>query len=559
MSLCAGVLVLDISIKALDKAITSKKKAADFIRKRVKVVEKIDGTKLTLIRNDEPFHPDDYTKNWIVSYKGRIIYPTEFKGLEARDREIKASAIGTSQYKFVHDHLRKVHPGTGSVPLDTEFFIEFVQNKPTVTRDYRSKHGLFLVGFGSTRHATSRGHIYSAASFEGSPDTLRAYREMLQLGEFPLIFEGNFSSQNEILAGCLDPKLSGMFQDGFVNTNFSDPQSIVSLVVSVFSGLQSSLGGAAEGVVLQVGGDDLSEQELYKVLTPDQHSKDVRWEKKARFRAATEDEENAYRAEITAAAQSFVRQIPEGDLEDMFGELSRLVYGMREVPYHPVKSKISIQEDIFLQAKLGILYAGTNEAQSIAMIPMAAKPYHRGHDNLIRSAVADGHDAVIVFLSMGGRDGISSRDMVPLWRKVYLPGFMRQYGNKVSIMFSDSPMSDTLKFARNFAREADKNVSIYGGVGLDGANEAQARVDIVLGKNPELADKITAVGVNRSDTGGISGTAMRDAIVSGDKSSFIQNLPDWLSDDDANIVWRTLSKESTQLESLIRSLVKGVL
>ncbi len=418
--------MLDISIKALDKSITSKKKAIDFIKKHVKVVEKIDGTKLTLIRNDEPFDPDDYTKNWIVSYKGRIIYPTEFKGLESRDQEIKASALGTSQYKFVHDHLRKVHSGTGSIPLDTEFFIEFVQNKPTVTRDYGSKHGMFLVGFGSTGHAVSRGHIYSSADFENTSGLMREYRLMLQLGEFPVIFEGNFSSPEEIFRGSLEPKLKSMFQDGFANTDFSDPLSIVSLVVSVFSNLQSSLGGAAEGVVLQVGGDDISTQELYKVLAADQHSKEVRGQKKSRFRAASEDEEEFYKAEVSAAAQSFAKQIPEGDLEDMFAELSSLVYGMKDVPYHPVKSKINVQEDIFLQAKMGILYSGTNEAQSIAMIPMAAKPFHRGHDSLIQSAIEDGHDAVIVFLSMGGREGIEPKDMVPLWRKVYVPGFMRE-------------------------------------------------------------------------------------------------------------------------------------
>ena len=119
----------------------------------------------------------------------------------------------------------------------------------------------------------------------------------------------------------------------------------------------------------------------------------------------------------------------------MFAELSSLVYGMKDVPYHPVKSKINVQEDIFLQAKMGILYSGTNEAQSIAMIPMAAKPFHRGHDSLIQSAIEDGHDAVIVFLSMGGREGIEPKDMVPLWRKVYVPGFMREYGNKVSLLF----------------------------------------------------------------------------------------------------------------------------
>jgi hypothetical protein len=532
--------MLDISIKSLDKAITSKKKATDFIKKHVRVVEKIDGTKLTLIRNDEPFDPDDYTKNWIVSYKGRIIYPTEFRGLESRNQEIKASALGTSQYKFVHDHLRKVHSGTGSVPLDTEFFIEFVQNKPTVTRDYGSKHGMFLVGFGSTGHAVSRGHIYSSAGFENTPELMQKYSSMLQLGEFPVLFEGNFSSPEEILRGSLDSKIKSMFQDKFVDTDFSDPQSIVGLVVSVFSNLQSSLGGAAEGVVLQVGGDDISTQELYKVLSADQHSKEVRGQKKARSRAATQDEEEAYKAEVTKISREVVRQIPEGELEDMLSELSEIVYGMREVPYHPVKSKINVQEDIFLMAKLGILYSGTNEAQTIAIIPMAAKPFHRGHDSLISQAIDDGNDAVIVFLSMAGREGISSQQMIPLWRKVYLPGINRTYGNKVSIMFSDSPMTDAMKFARNFAREAGKDVSIYGGIGEDGTNEAQMRVDLVLSKNPELADKITAVGVNRSLTGGVSGTAMRGFVSAGDRRSFIDSLPVWLGNDEKNLVWNSL-------------------
>ena len=47
--------MLDISIEALGKAIGSKKKAFDFIKKHIVVVEKMDGTKLTLIRNNTPF------------------------------------------------------------------------------------------------------------------------------------------------------------------------------------------------------------------------------------------------------------------------------------------------------------------------------------------------------------------------------------------------------------------------------------------------------------------------------------------------------------------------
>jgi hypothetical protein len=126
-------------------------------------------------------------------------------------------------------------------------------------------------------------------------------------------------------------------------------------------------------------------------------------------------------------------------------------------------------------------------------------------------------------------------------------------------MFSDSPMTDTMKFARNFAREAGKDVVIYGGIGPDGTNDAQARVDLALSKNPELADKITAAGVDRSIAGGISGTAMRDFISFGDRESFVKNLPEWLSDEDRNIVWRGLTKSKAKFESLIRNLSRGAL
>jgi len=549
--------MLDISIKALNKAITSKKKAFNFIKKHTRAVEKIDGTKLTLIRNDSQFDPNDYTKNWIVSYKGRIIYPTEFQGLEKRDAEIRTSALGTSQYKFVHDHLRRAHKGTSSIPLDTEFFVEFVQNKPTVTRDYAKKHGLFLIGFGQTKHAVANGHVYSSASLEGTPEMIKKYARLLQLGEFPVIFEGNFSSQKEILEGCIDPQLKTKFIKGFGTTDFSDPGSIVGLVISTFSELESSLGGRAEGVVMYVEGDDINEKDLYKVLAADQHSKAVRGEKKARYRAQDDADEERYRQDVAKVAEDVLKTIPEGELEDMLADLSKTVYEMESLPYHPVKSRINVQEDILLTAKLGLLYVGTNEAQKIAIIPMAAKPFHAGHDSLIRQAFEDGCESVIVFLSTGGREEITSEDMIPLWRKVYIPGITRVYGKNVSIRFTDSPVKDAAVFARNFAAQKGVQVMIYGGIDEEGNNEAQQRVDMILSKNPDLGDKIKAVGVERSMTGGISGTVMRGFLVSRDFESFSSNLPSWLDGKDRLLVWNTLSKTGPGVaETLIRKIVR---
>jgi hypothetical protein len=191
---------------------------------------------------------------------------------------------------------------------------------------------------------------------------------------------------------------------------------------------------------------------------------------------------------------------------------------------------------------------------------MAAKPFHAGHDALIKQSLADGCDATIVFLSTGGREEISSRDMIPLWRKVYLPGITKTYGEAVTIMFSDSPMLDAMKFAKNFVKEAGKDVAVYGGVDAEGTNEAQQRVDGIIGRFPELEGKIEAVGVDRSLTGGISGTQMRQYLSNGDRRSFVSNLPSWLSPEDRNAAWSSLSKGGNlTAESLIKKIVKEVL
>ena len=554
--------MLDISIKALSKAITNPKKAADFVRKHIVAVEKVDGTKLTLIRNDQKFD-QDYTKNWIVAYKGNVLYPTEFQGLEKRDKDIKSAALGTSQYKFVHDHLRKVHPGTAAIPTNTEFFVEFVQNKPTITRDYARKHGMYLVGFGPTKYAVSRGQLFSSSNFIDSSEELNRYREILQLGAFPVVFDGNLSSRESIIKGCIDPGLRELFSKGFKETDFSDSMSIVKLAADVFSQLESSLGGPAEGVVLQVGDDDMSEKQLLKVLAADQHSKEARGAKQSRYKG-TEDEETAYWRLVNELVDDILDRLPPGDPSEMLQQLSSEVYSLSDdLPTHPVKSVINVQEDVFLTAKLRLLGTGSHRANKVAVIPMAAKPFHAGHDSLIRQAVSDGNDSVIVFVSTGGREEVTAEDMIPLWRDFYIPGISSQYGDKVIIRFSDAPMREALLIAKDLVSRGKKTVvRLYGGVDSAGENDAQQRVDAILAKNPEMKGRIVPIAVPRSTTGGISGTAMRGYLSSGDSQSFIQNLPDWLGKKEKLGVWRamtSISSSKSKNENLIRSYVRSVI
>lgn len=543
--------MLDISIKELSKAIKTKKASADFIRKRIIAVEKIDGTKLTLVRNDEPFDPNDYTKNWIVAYKGNVIYPSESTGLEKRGEEIKASALGTSQYKFVHDHLAKVHSGAGSIPENTEFFIEFVQNKPTVTRDYAKKHGMFLVGYGPTDYVEARGHLYTTSNFKDDEEQLERYREILKLGAFPVVFDGNLSSRDSILTGCVDDKLKGLFSSRFDSTDFSDPQQIVSLASAAFSELESSLGGAAEGVVIKVGNDDMSEKQLYKVLSADQHDKGARSAKKSRFKG-TEEEESRYWDQVNFVVDELLDNVKPGTPSEMLRQLASAVYGAKDIVKHPIKSRINVQEDILLTAKMRLLATGSHRAKKIAVIPMAAKPFHKGHDELIKQAILDKNDSVIVFLSTGGREEITTQDMVPLWKKYYYPGIQKQYGDKVVVRFSDSPMREAALVAADMAKRNDAVVSIYG----DPA-DAEQRAKMIIEKNPALADKIIPVAVERSLTGDVSGTQMRNFIVGGDKASFTANLPSWMPAADREGVWKSLRKEPAKLgEHLLREYVK---
>jgi hypothetical protein len=526
--------MLDISIKPLLKVVNKPAKALGFIKKHIVAVEKIDGTKLTLIRNNLPFDPRDYSKNWIVAYKGNVIYHSEFFGLEGRDSDIKKSAIGASQYKFVHDHLRKIHPRSASIPCDTEFFVEFVQNKPTITRDYHVKHGLFLVGFGPSQYAQSRGFVFSASKFSNDLKLLEEYRKILQLKPFPVVFDGTLGSKSSILKGCIDQSLKSIFKKNINDVDFSDSMSIIDFANSAFSQLESSLGGPAEGVVIRVEDNE----NLIKVLSADQHDKAVRDAKKARYKG-TSEQEDAYWKEVNRLIDDLLNGADFTNTIEFLGGLSRTVYSTANVPDHPVKSKINVQEDVFLTAKLRILGTGSQGSSSVAVIPMAAKPFHAGHDSLVRQAANDGNDSVVVLISTRGREEIKAEDMIPLWRDHYIPGLLRQYSEKIVIRFSESPMRDATLIARDFAnRRKSAVVRIYGGIDSMGQSDAQQRVAAVLQKNPELSDRIIATDVSRSQTNNVSGTEMRHYASSGDAKSFMKNLPGWLSNKEKSKIWQ---------------------
>ena len=99
---------LDISIQSADKYLTSDKKKLELLSVPVKVEHKTDGIKITLIYID---NTGDFTKDWIVSYKGEIQYPGEFD-FSSRTA-IKRSSVANAQFQLIFDHLKKITPEIG--------------------------------------------------------------------------------------------------------------------------------------------------------------------------------------------------------------------------------------------------------------------------------------------------------------------------------------------------------------------------------------------------------------------------------------------------------------
>jgi hypothetical protein len=140
--------MLDIGIPELRKE--KKLDAKAFLNEpTIRILEKFDGTKLTLVRNTLPRNKD-FALNWTVSYKGSVLFPEEFAGVT---NDMLEHSIGVCQYKRVFDHLRSL-PQSADVKPGTELFIEFIQNKTTLTRDYQRFGDMFLIGHSPCEEVT---------------------------------------------------------------------------------------------------------------------------------------------------------------------------------------------------------------------------------------------------------------------------------------------------------------------------------------------------------------------------------------------------------------------
>ena len=537
-----GVGTLDVSIKHLKKEINNDKKALNFVNKRLYVEEKIDGTKLVIIRTDKD-DKDKWYNNWIVAYKGNILYPEEFSYLSDKEKEnIKKSSIGISQYAIVFDRLRSIN--ASKIPKNTGFSLEFAQNKETLTRTYNVTQALFLRSYAPVKYYTNKGFVTTSLSGAEVTDkkSVDAMAKMLGVYTFPVWLSGYINSANNFRNAIKNPLLLNIFDQTTID--YSEPMDIVAKFSNMVIQVESSLGGLPEGVVITT--DD---GKLYKVTQEDQYSVDVRGAKKDLYRMEPE-KEKVYQATIREIAKQLISKIDLSQPMNMvLGKYNELVKKVNlDKIKHEKKNNINKLDDLMLTGKFIIqqrTFIGTG-TKTLGIVPMAGKPVHAGHWKLIELAAKE-NERVMVYVSEKGRIKpgefpIEGGQMIEVWNDIltkYLP-------DNVSIKFVESPVSNVRYALLDLESDPEDapTVSIYS----DAEDIQNYDLAEFNAKYPGLGSmgKIKLRGVERTSTVDISGTKMRSFLLNNDKTSFFNYLPQPISNEDKEKIWNIFKGSQLQ-------------
>ena len=199
--------MIDVSVITVAKYIGKTKNSPDKLNEVMTtpciIEHKTDGVKITVIKTKD--NTGDFTKDWIIAYKGEIQYPGEHNF--ASNDDIKQYSINNAQFKMVFDHFEKITKKNIDIPLNTELFIEFLMSKPTLSSNYTQKHGMVLLAASPTKYTTTFGKL--ASKSEGFDTTNRnKYAKILELDVPLVLFKGTLDNFEK---GIVLPELKSIW------------------------------------------------------------------------------------------------------------------------------------------------------------------------------------------------------------------------------------------------------------------------------------------------------------------------------------------------------------
>lgn len=370
---------LDISIKSVEKYLTTQKKKDAFFKEKTIITQKTDGVKLTVIKTNNTGTLDDY----IFSYKGNILYPGEFDYLT--NDEISKYSIGASQFNLVFEHFRNI--GKNNIPVNTELFIEFLMNKPTLMSNYSKPHQMVLLAYSLCNYECLFGKLTTKETTFQETKVVE-YANELGLDTPRVLFDGTL---NNFEYGIKDDELLQQFND--CTRDLTNIENIKDLLLSV----QSIYGGDEEGVVLSF--DDIK----LKFVQSYQHDKELRHQVKMKFREDNIEDETKYWSSIKRLSNELVDDISGEDLITNLHVLSEKIKQTHIRIKHTKKDIVNIKDDLQLTSKLKLIkkLPGNNNALILGKFRVLTI----GHLKMINQALSN-YDNVVICL-------ITSKDTKP--------------------------------------------------------------------------------------------------------------------------------------------------
>ena len=176
--------------------------------------------------------------------------------------------------------------------------------------------------------------------------------------------------------------------------------------------------------------------------------------------------------------------------------------------------------------------------EKIALLPGGFKPPHAGHYNMAKW-LASNTDATTILIKVGAkeRDGINREMSLKLWN-LYRTTDSDPLAKKLTILpsTSNSPVQDVYDFIEN---DAPEESIIYLGVGKKDFKDKRFANISKFSEPKGIKFYITEVP---PQSGGVSGTDMRDFIKGGRKEEFNKFIPDHLTPEQKEEAWSIVTK-----------------
>jgi len=485
--------MIDISVLAASKYLTSQKKKEWFLSEPCKVEVKVDGLKISAVYKDST---GNYMKDWIVAYKNVIQYPQEFDF--ASTTSIKKDSIGNAQFKVIFDYLKKITPSLSGIPKNTEFFIEFLGNKPTLSSNYVGKKFILLAS-SPVKYTDEFGILRTTGTFSTKNRT--KYSKILGIPEPEVLFEGILGNQNTFESSIVSKELKNAYSIFKSSINWDDIDSIISGISEMFLSLDSKFGAGKqkeEGVIF------IFKDKILKFQQPYQVDQVARAKIKLKYKEDTEDQENQYWDNVRLVALNIITIVTRGkvvkyvDFPKVLGECAKVLKNYKLDFTHSKKNNLQVKDDVMGNIKMILQknLKGNNNALVIGKFRVLTNAHYK----IIKKAIRDYDGCVIAIVT--SKDTKSTK----ILRNKMVE---KTFGNNPKIEIINHGSGNIF----GIMQKATKNINVV----LAGTDRASSYRS-VLSRNPDIS--VQEIKRNDSD---ISATKILENIE--DKKYFLKNTP----------------------------------